>query len=41
LLLELNRESKIAVVMVTHSLALARRMGSILEITSGVLATVA
>lgn len=37
LLLELNREAGVAVVMVTHSPALARRMGLVLEITDGAL----
>lgn len=41
LLLELNREAGVAVVMVTHSPALARRMGLVLEITDGALVPVA
>lgn len=39
LLLELNRDARVAVVMVTHSPVLARRMGSIMELTGGVLSS--
>ena len=41
LLLELNSEAQVAVVMVTHSLALARRMELVLELKDGSLFTVA
>jgi ABC-type lipoprotein export system ATPase subunit len=37
LLVDLNREERVAVVMVTHALPLARRMGRVLELNQGVL----
>lgn len=41
LLLELNREEKVTLVVVTHALDLARRMGRVLELTDGKLAPAA
>jgi predicted ABC-type transport system involved in lysophospholipase L1 biosynthesis ATPase subunit len=41
LLLELNREAQVAIVMVTHSTAMARRMRLVMEIKGGVLVPVA
>jgi len=40
LLLELNREEKVTLVVVTHSLSLASRMGRILELKEGRLAPI-
>jgi ABC-type lipoprotein export system ATPase subunit len=37
LLVELNREEGVALVMVTHAEALARRMGQVLELHAGIL----
>ena len=37
LLAELNRSDGLAMVVVTHSMKLARRMGSVMELTDGVL----
>jgi ABC-type lipoprotein export system ATPase subunit len=37
LLAELNREERVAVILVTHALPLARRMGKVLELQNGAL----